>query len=134
MFVRTQGMSIPPQPTKSSSLGEDNLSSTPDSLDGQTQYYCTHCLCIVVCVLSQQPQNHHLAGWLVDQTIYNQRSQTLEPYDLQIYTWLYIQEYFNNQEVHYQHYMRLVLLYCILCRQADDFSSFSIRKRYPLIS
>jgi hypothetical protein len=40
------------------------------------------------------------------------RSQTLMAYDLQIYTRLYPQEYHNSQDVHYKHYMHLLLLRC----------------------
>jgi hypothetical protein len=64
-----------------------------------------------MCALSQQPQSRQLKCRLEEQTIFNQMSQTLEAYDLQMYTRLYIQEYHNSKEVHCHHYMHLLLLH-----------------------
>jgi hypothetical protein len=48
---------------------------------------------------------------LEGETIHNQRSQTLEVYDLQKYSWLYFQQYNNSQTIYYRHYIHLLILH-----------------------
>ena len=70
--------------------------------------------------LSQQLQTRRLESRLEDQTIYNQRSQTLKVYNLQMYTRLYPQQYHNSQTVHCRHYKHLLILRCWWWLQAND--------------
>jgi hypothetical protein len=73
-----------------------------------------------MCASSRQLQTRRLMSQLEGQTIHNQRSQTLEVYDLQKYTWLYFQQYNNSQTIYYRHYIHLLILHCFWWRQADD--------------